>query len=104
MLSFILLCISVLSVESGQNAPYLSIADEKAGFDSLNMTFVGNWPFGSTSCVAIDSTRNVVFLGSGGGIIVLNVQDPSNPQKIGEIRTRSYVGVFSTPTRNCCRL
>ena len=45
----------------------------KAGFDSLNVRFVGNWPFGKSYAVCVDSVRNLVFVGSGGGIYVLDV-------------------------------
>ncbi|MEN3044844.1 MAG: hypothetical protein ABDH37_06500, partial [Candidatus Hydrothermales bacterium] len=66
-----------------------------AGFDSLNTKFIGNWPFGPSYAVAYDPLRAFVFCGSGGGVYILNVSDPSNPVKIGEIRTRGLVfGLF----------
>ena len=75
----------------------MSIAGEqiamysKAGFDSLNVRFVGNWPFGPSYAVCVDSTRNLVFVGSGGGVYVLDVSQVSNPVKVSEIRTRGVV-------------
>ena len=70
---------------------------EEAGgvkFDSLNVRFVGNWPFGPSYAVAYDSARSLVFCGSGGGVYILDVQDPS-PVKISDIRTRGIVrGLF----------
>ncbi|MEN3044134.1 MAG: hypothetical protein ABDH37_02810, partial [Candidatus Hydrothermales bacterium] len=66
-----------------------------AGFDSLNTKFIGNWPFGSSYAVEYDPLRAFVFCGSGGGVYILNVSNPSNPVKIGEIRTRGLVrGLF----------
>ncbi|RKZ20949.1 hypothetical protein DRQ18_05300, partial [bacterium] len=47
-----------------------------SGFDSLNVTFVGNWPFGPSYAVTVDTTRNLIFLGSGGGVYVLDGDNP----------------------------
>ncbi|MEO0290306.1 MAG: hypothetical protein ABIN15_03605 [candidate division WOR-3 bacterium] len=68
----------------------------KGGFDSLNVRFIGNWPFGHSYAVSFDPSRNLVFLGSGGGVYILNVSNPSNPQKVSEkIHTRGIVyGLF----------
>ncbi|MCX7785614.1 MAG: hypothetical protein N2201_05235, partial [candidate division WOR-3 bacterium] len=66
-------------------------------FDSLNCRFVGNWPFGPSYAVAYDPTRNLCFLGSGGGVYILNVANPLNPiNLIGQnFRTRGVVwGLF----------
>ncbi len=60
-----------------------------SGFDSLNVRRVGAWPFGPSYTVLVQG--NLVFLGSGGGVVVLDVSDPSNPQRVGEIRTRGVV-------------
>ena len=67
-----------------------------AQFDSLNVRFVGNWPFGPSYAVAHDSARSLVFLGSGGGVYTLDASDPTNPVKLSEgIRTRGVVeGLF----------
>lgn len=65
-------------------------------FDSLNVRFVGNWPFGPSYAVTHDSARSLVFLGSGGGVYILDASDPEEPVKISdEIRTRGVVnGLF----------
>jgi hypothetical protein len=61
-------------------------------YDSLDMTFIGNWPFGPSHAVAADSVRDIVFLGSGGGVYVLDVSNPSSPTKLSEaIHTRGSV-------------
>ncbi|MEO0261931.1 MAG: hypothetical protein ABIM49_06335, partial [candidate division WOR-3 bacterium] len=68
----------------------------KSGFDPLNVHFIGNWPFGPSSAAIFDPSRNLVFLGSGGGVYILNVSSPSNPVKVSEkIHTRGIVyGLF----------
>ena len=61
-------------------------------FDSLNVRFVGNWPFGASWAVATDSLRDLLFCGSGGGVYVTEVSNPSNPVKISEdIQSRDFV-------------
>lgn len=57
---------------------------DRQWFDSLNVRFVGNWPFGPSEAVAYDLIRNLVFCGSGGGVYVLDVSNPATPQKISE--------------------
>lgn len=71
-----------------------------SGFDSLNTRFISNWPFGPSFAVSFDSLRNLAFCGSGGGVYILDVSSPSNPQKVSEgIHTRSIVyGLFYEPT------
>ena len=60
--------------------------------DSLNCRLVGNWPFGPSSNSACDPARNLVFCGSGGGVYVLDVTNPSSPQVLSEaIHTRGYI-------------
>ena len=68
--------------------------------DSLNVRFIGNWPFGDAWAVAIDSARNLTYLGAGGGVYILSVADPANPLKISEkIHTRGGIvtGLFYEP-------
>lgn len=61
-------------------------------FDSLNVRFIGNWPFGRPFHVEYDSLRNLVFLSSGAGVYILDVLDPSNPVKVSEnIHSRDFI-------------
>jgi len=61
-------------------------------FDSLNIRFIGNWPFGRPNHVEYDSLRKLVFLSSGGGVCILDVSDPSNPVKLSEnIHSREFI-------------
>ncbi|MGQ9701050.1 MAG: LVIVD repeat-containing protein, partial [bacterium] len=73
-----------------------------SGFDSLNVRFIGNWPFGPSYAVAYDSARGLAFCGSGGGVYILNVSNPSNPVKVSEaIHTRGFVyGLFYDSSNN----
>lgn len=65
-------------------------------YDSLNVRFVSNWPFGASYAVACDMGRKLIFGGSGGGVYILDFTDPANPQKISEgIHTRGIIfGLF----------
>jgi hypothetical protein len=61
-------------------------------FDSLNVSFLGNWPFADSRAIAYDNSRQLAFLGSGGGIYILDISTPVNPIKVSEkIHTRGYV-------------
>ena len=57
-------------------------------FDSLNIRFVGNWPFGSAYTVAYDTARNLCFLSSGGGVYILDISQPTNPIEVSRIKTQ----------------
>jgi hypothetical protein len=60
-------------------------------FDSSNVSWKGNFPFGSAFGLGMSSSGDLIFVGSGGGIYVTDVTDPSNPVVLSEIRTRSLV-------------
>ncbi|MCK4321223.1 hypothetical protein KAX08_01745, partial [candidate division WOR-3 bacterium] len=61
-------------------------------FDSLNVRFIGNWPFGRPHHVGYDSLRNLVFLSSGAGVYILDVLNPSNPVKVSEnLHSREFI-------------
>jgi len=63
-----------------------------ADFDSLHVRFVGNWPFADAFTCAYDEIRGLVFLGSGGGVYILDVTNPTVPIKLSEqIHTQGYV-------------
>jgi hypothetical protein len=50
--------------------------DPCCALDSLNVRLVGNWPFGPAYDILADPVRPLVFLGSGGGVYVLNFGGP----------------------------
>ncbi len=58
--------------------------------DSLNARFVGNWPFGPSHTVV--KADNYVLLGSGGGIYIVDINDPAQPVLVSDtMRTRGFV-------------
>jgi hypothetical protein len=60
--------------------------------DSLNCRFLGNYPFGAPNAVALDDARHIAFCGSGGGVYILDVSDPTAPRRISDaIRTAGEV-------------
>ncbi|RKZ25034.1 hypothetical protein DRQ20_05920 [bacterium] len=60
--------------------------------DSLNVRFVGNWPFGPSYAVAYDPVSNLVFAGSGCGVYIFDVSDPDTCVKLSDdIRTMGNV-------------
>ena len=74
------------------NSLNASINENPLWFDSLNVRFIGNWPFGFPEEVCCSHTPGFVFLGLGGGVYVMNVEDPTAPYKINEqIHTRGLV-------------
>ena len=50
--------------------------------ESDSVDFVGAWPFGPASAVAVDEDNNLAFLGSGGGVYILDISDPANPLEL----------------------
>jgi len=89
-------------LSTAHTEPYPEVVNhcEEAGrmwFDSLNVRFVGNWPFGTPYAVTLDTARNFVFCGSGGGVFILDITDPGSPVRVSEkIRTRGRLvrGLF----------
>ncbi len=64
--------------------------------DSLNMVDVGTWPFGYSLAIAIDTTRGMVFLSSGSGVLEFRASYDSVPPIISDkIRTSVFIrGLF----------
>jgi photosystem II stability/assembly factor-like uncharacterized protein len=63
-------------------------------FPDVGEAFVrlGSWTFGGASAVAHDQARNLVFLASGGAILVLDTSDETAPQLVSDtIDTRGFV-------------
>ena len=57
-----------------------------------NLEWVGGWPFGLSQTSATDSIRELCFLQSGGGVYILDINDPSNPSVISEkIKTEGWI-------------
>ncbi|MBE0637650.1 MAG: T9SS type A sorting domain-containing protein [Bacteroidales bacterium] len=60
-------------------------------FDSLNMAFLGNWPMGLSYSLHYSGMENIFLVGSGGGVIVVDLSDPYNPEQISVVKSRSLV-------------
>lgn len=43
---------------------------------------VDGWPYAGARAVSVDTGRDLVFLGSGGAILILDVSDPASPQLV----------------------
>ena len=53
---------------------------------------VGAWPFGPSYAVEVDGARDLIFLGAGGVVLILDGADPTNPILISdELRTVGLV-------------
>ncbi len=58
----------VVLLEAFTGRPIYFPAPDPQRQESLNVRWVGAWPFGPAYAVAGDSARDLVFLGSGGGV------------------------------------
>jgi len=61
------------------------------GYDSLKMSFQGNWPFGDPNNIISSITGDTVFIASGGAVMIMDITDPSAPQLISDVRARALV-------------
>lgn len=60
--------------------------------DSLNVSFQGNWPFGSCFDAEVNSAGTIAFCSMGGGVYTVDVSDPSSPVILSDkIRARGSV-------------
>lgn len=58
----------------------------------MNVVHTGSWPFGASYDVVADPSRDLVFLGSGGGVYILQFDGEGNPAVISDdIRTGGSV-------------
>jgi hypothetical protein len=57
-------------------------------YDSLNINFVGNWPFGASFVTACDTVHNMCYMGSGAGVYLIDVSDPVQPLERSHLHTR----------------
>jgi hypothetical protein len=61
------------------------------GYDSLKMSFQGNWPLGNPNDLISSITGDTIFIAAGGGVVILDITDPFSPQLISEVYARAYV-------------
>ncbi len=60
-------------------------------YDSLDMTFMGNWPFGASYFLGYAGFDNVFMVGSGGAVLFVDAADPYEPEEIALVKSRSLV-------------
>jgi len=61
------------------------------GYDSLEMSFQGNWALGSANDIISSITGDTIFIAAGGCVVILDISDPATPQLISEVHARAYV-------------
>jgi hypothetical protein len=61
---------------------------------------IGNWPYGAAIAVAGDTLRHLVYLGSGGAVLILDVSDLSRPKLVSDVinTTGLVVGLKYNPS------
>ncbi len=65
--------------------------DRLLDWDSLDMQFIGNWPYGVSYSLEYAGYDDVFIVGSGGAAIFLDAADPSNPVEVAAVRSRSLI-------------
>jgi hypothetical protein len=72
--------------------------------DSLNVRFVGGYPFGVGFWMTGGTVNghDYVFFNSGSSVIILNVDEPANPVKIGHILSPLAMNPFLVDTLLYC--
>lgn len=60
-------------------------------YDSLNMNYTGGWSLGQSFCIASNENADLVFVGSGAGVIIFDATDPYNLIKLSEVHARALV-------------
>ena len=78
---FLFLIIAIV----GQAQPSNSNRSLASKCNSESLIRRGNWPFGSALAVAVDTARQLVYLGSGGAVLVLDVSNLSQPHLISDV-------------------
>jgi hypothetical protein len=59
--------------------------------DSLNVRCEGRWPFGPGFEVYGDTSNNILCFGSGSGVLVFDISDPSNPTTLSQIAVNGLI-------------
>ena len=71
--------------------------------DSSNCRMLGEWPFGGCFWMADDVVNDtIVYVNAGGSMYILNVKDPTNISKVGELQTPGIPIYFSAHDSLMC--
>ena len=68
-----------------------SVLKDEIGYDSLKMSFLGNWPLGNANDIISSITGDTIFIAAGGGVIIVDITNPAIPQVISEVYARAFV-------------
>ncbi len=79
------------SFSSNFESEYIFNSRSILDYDSLNVNFVGNWPLSYSKSMTTNEDNSIAFVGSGGAVLVIDLEDPSNPIIISQIRSRSII-------------
>lgn len=60
-------------------------------FDSLNVSYQGSWGFGQSFSMGSNAAGTIEFVGSGSGVIILDVTNPASPVTLSQFSTRGLV-------------
>lgn len=60
-------------------------------YDSLNMTYMGNWPLGQSFSLQKSGLDDIFLVGSGGAVLIVDASDPGNPQVVSTVKARALV-------------
>ncbi len=84
--------IAVFSIATPRWGPPVPLKPpEPQAFDSLNMRFVGHWPFGRPQTLTFDTDTRLLLIGMGGGVWILHLDNPMNPSLLSTIATRGQI-------------
>jgi len=68
---------------------------EILSYDSLNMRFVGNWGQGSSYSILAAENENILFIGAGAAVKIMDMEDLENPVELSVINARALVdGIY----------
>jgi hypothetical protein len=73
------------------NAEYFDAFIKPRQRDSLNVRCVGRWPFGPGFEVHGDTVNGILCFGSGAGVLVFDISDPSNPTRLSQIAVNGLI-------------
>ncbi len=74
---------AVLSIAALMLSAFPTFA-QGSGDDSGPLRRIGGWSFGEALGVAYDAPRDLLYLGSGGAVLVLDIADVAHPEQVSD--------------------
>jgi PKD repeat protein len=89
---------SLTNEDTGQDSiesnPSVAVKRRLPG-TSEHVDLIGRWPYGPSKAMAVDHERSLAFVGSGAGVIVFDMTDPSSPTELSRWASPDIVkGLF----------